>query len=308
MPQGFPGRQPWAGESTSKCPMPKRRHYIANAAPMTSSTPPKLPKKQEAMFREVLSLLEENRLPLAVSGAFSMQQHTGICRDTKDLDIFLPAEHVKDAARILGERGFEFEMCDPVWLAKVHRDGYFVDLITGMSNAVIWVDASWIERASPATVLGVTTRLLPAEELLVSKLFVTRRERFDGSDIAHIIYAMQGKLDWKRIVELVGEHRELLLWALVLFHYVYPRHSDYVPAELWQDLISGFGASIARKDAKEEFRGSLIDPCIFAIDVNEWGLEDLQARYRERRLARLPVTSPIAEKQDQIARRMAGSE
>ena len=64
----------------------------------------------------------------------------------------------------------------------------------------------------------------------MSKLFVTRRERFDGADIAHIIYATCGKLDWNQILNRAGEHWEILLWALLFFRYVYPRNSDYVPA------------------------------------------------------------------------------
>jgi len=70
--------------------------------------------------------------------------------------------------------------------------------------------------------------MLAPEELLVSKLFVTRRERFDGADIAHIIYATCGKLDWNQILNRAGEHWEILLWALLFFRYVYPRNSDYV--------------------------------------------------------------------------------
>src|SRR5439155_446590 len=81
------------------------------------------------------------------------------------------------------------EVCDPVWLAKAHRDEYFVDFITGMSNAALTVTDSWITRARPAVILGLPTRILAPEELLASKLFVVRRERFDGADIAHIIYA-----------------------------------------------------------------------------------------------------------------------
>src|SRR2546430_14240616 len=73
----------------------------------------------------------------------------------------------------------------------------------------------FLARFSPATIVGVQTRVLAPEELLASKLFVTRRERFDGADIAHIIYGTQGKLDWNRVLELVGEHWEILLWALV---------------------------------------------------------------------------------------------
>ena len=74
-------------------------------------------------------------MPYVVAGAFALQKHTGIWRDTKDLDLFLPAEVAAEALRHLEEEGFEIEISDPVWLAKAHRDGFYVDLITGMSNA-----------------------------------------------------------------------------------------------------------------------------------------------------------------------------
>lgn len=260
--------------------MPKRRRHLPESGTITSSTPQTLPRKQAALFREVLKLLEKKAIQFAVSGAFAFQQHTGICRDTKDLDLFLPPEQSSAALECLVQHGFDCEVCDPVWLAKAHRGNYFVDLITGMSNAVITVDDSWIDHSRPATVLGVKTRLLAPEELLASKLFVVRRDRFDGADIAHIIYATRGKLDWQRILKYVGEHWEVLLWALLLFHYVYPSHSDYVPASLWQELIGRLTAALSHPHTKQEFRGSLIDDSIFAIDTREWGLEDVQARYR----------------------------
>ena len=77
-------------------------------------------------------------------------------------------------------------------MAKVHRNGYFVDFITGMSNGIIVVQDSWIQHAYPAEVCGVSSRVLAPEEMVASKLFVTRRERFDGADIAHIIFALKG--------------------------------------------------------------------------------------------------------------------
>jgi Nucleotidyl transferase of unknown function (DUF2204) len=261
----------------------KRQHQLPESSSLTSATPQKLPKKQEALFRDVLILLNENQIPFAVSGAIALQQHTGICRNTKDLDIFLAAEDAPDALASLMKGGFKCEVCDPVWLAKAHRDNYFVDLITGMSNAVITVDSSWIRHSHPGSVLGVPVRLLAPEELLVSKLFVTRRERFDGADIAHIIYATRGKLEWGRILQHVGEHWEILLWSLMLFRYVYPGNSDYVPANIWQDLIGRLAKATSNPDPQQAFRGSLIDECMFAIDVKEWGLEDILARYRAGR-------------------------
>src|SRR5579872_4508920 len=180
--------------------MRKRAAKKSDVIPTTSSTPVTLPGKQQTLFCEVLSLLEEAGVHYAVAGAFALRQHTGISRFTKDLDIFLTTNDTPRVLSLLQEHGFKCENCDPVWLAKVHRDGYFVDLITGMSNGVFVVDYSWIDRAREGKVLGVSTRILAPEELILSKLFVTRRERFDGADIAHVIYSIGNKLDWERIV------------------------------------------------------------------------------------------------------------
>jgi hypothetical protein len=271
--------------------MPDRRDKSPERRGHTSSIPVKIPRKQEVLYREVLSVLEDRQVPYAVAGAFALQKHTGICRYTKDLDIFLCSEDVVPALGYLQEHRFQCEILDPVWLAKAHRDEFFVDLISGMSNAVITVDLSWIELAHPAMIVDVPTRVLAPEELLASKLFVTRRERFDGADIAHIIYGTQGRLDWQRVLRHAGEHWEILLWALILFHFVYPAHSDYVPLPLWKELLSGLENEIENPNPNARFRGSLIDEFMFAIDLREWGLENLLEEYRQRRepkLIRLP--------------------
>ena len=236
-------------------------------------------------------------IPYVVSGAFALQMHTGIWRDTKDLDLFLSAEDVPDALRHLKQQRFQTEICDPVWLAKAHRDGYYVDLITGMSNAVITVDQSWIDRASEATILGVPTLVLAAEELIASKLFVNFRERFDGADIVHIIHGTKGRLDWGRLRCLVGSHWEILLWELVLFHYVYPANADYVPRQIWTDLLSRLCRELQSPSGSSPFRGSLIDDKMFAIDVHEWGLDNLLQENRDQRepkIAEAKNASPVA--------------
>lgn len=252
--------------------------------PETSSAPLKIPREQQLLFREILRLFERERVSYAIAGAFALQQHTGICRDTKDLDLFLTSESACAALKLLRREEFECEVCDPVWLFKAHRGEFFVDLITGMSNAAMVVENSWIDRAQPAMIHGVRTRVLAAEELLASKLFVTRRERFDGADVAHIIYGTRGKLDWQRILQLAGENWEMLFWALVLFHYAYPAKTGFVPKELWHDLTRRFEHSLANPDPSAPFRGSLIDDKMFAIDVNEWGLENIMEGFRRRRL------------------------
>ncbi|HZR65876.1 MAG TPA: nucleotidyltransferase [Terriglobales bacterium] len=254
----------------------------------------KFPLAQEAaeLYRDVLLTMNEHSIPYAVAGAFALQAYTGIWRVTKDLDLFLKLSDVPRALDRLCQRGFHCETPDPVWLSKARRGEYFVDLISGMSNAVIVVDDTWIKRARRAKIAGVASRIISAEDLIGSKLFVSRRERFDGADIAHIIYRTQGQLDWERILELASEHWEMVLWALVLFRYVYPAHTDYIPAPLWQDLLFRYMHLVQHPDRKAPFRGSLVDENMFSVDMKDWGLENLQEQYRARFLQNPPQTEP----------------
>jgi predicted nucleotidyltransferase len=254
---------------------------------VANSTPPDFAPEQRAMFTEVLHLLTAENIPFAISGAFALQQHTGIWRDTKDLDVFLTDDQVDKAFVALRAHNYETEICDPVWLCKVHRGQYFVDLITGMSNGAISVTQDWIDRARTAEVFGVQVKVLAAEELIASKLFVTRRERFDGADIVHVIYGTQGKLDWDRVLQTLGEHWMVLLWALMLYQYCYPAYSQYVPRALWNDLLSRLNNELDNPNARASFRGSLIDEKMFAIDVTEWGMADLNTQLRAEKVTPL---------------------
>ena len=277
--------------------IPGRRNIKGSVAeekpkPVSSSTPPTFAAEQRELFRNVLEHMNEQRIPYCVSGAFALQKHTGIWRDTKDLDLFLPIADVNRALDFLKSEGFETEVCDPVWLAKAHRDDFYVDLITGMSNGIVTVDQSWIERSTVGEVMGVETRILGAEELIASKLFVDFRERFDGADIIHVIFARRGRLDWERLLALVGEHWGLLFWHLVLFQYAYPAHAYYVPQRLWQDLMAKMEDAVTRPHPDARFRGVLLDERMFAIDVAEWGLANTLEESRQRRLARAGDSAP----------------
>ena len=73
---------------------------------------------------------------------------------------------------------------------------------------------------------------------------------------------------------------------MILFHYVYPSQ-DVIPRSLWNDLLDRLRNEIANPNPGAAFRGSLIDPNMFAIDVNEWGMEDMLEDYRERRTPKI---------------------
>jgi Nucleotidyl transferase of unknown function (DUF2204) len=264
--------------------------------PVSTSVPPQFPPEQEALFREVLLLLNEKQVPYAVSGAFALHAHTGIWRNTKDLDLFLTAEAAAKARGVLQEDGFSIEITDPVWLSKAKRNDFFVDLITGMSNGIITVDDSWIQGSARAKVTGVQTRVLAAEELIASKMFVLFRERYDGADIAHVIHGTRGRLDWDRLMHLAGEHWELLFYSMLLFKYAYPNKTDFIPKEIWRTMLERTRQAIEHPDPKAEFRGSLLDERMFAIDVQEWGMKDMLGQSRKHR--ETEIENPAADTDD----------
>lgn len=246
--------------------------------PVSTSQPPEFGAEALACYQQAVECLAQAGIPFAIAGAFALHQHTGIWRSTKDLDIFLEPQQVPEALQQLEQRGFRTEIKDPVWLAKAYCGDYFVDLITALGNAAMLVDRSWIERSEPYRLFGIQCRVLGAEEIIASKIFVTRRERFDLADVVHLIRALGKRLDWKRLQYLMTGHEELLLWTLVFFAYVYPARVELIPRQLWNSLLQGLENHLDSPQADAPFRGTLIDPNMFAIDVNEWGERDL---YRE---------------------------
>jgi hypothetical protein len=262
--------------------------------PITSSVEPAWAAEAQECYRDVLQIVCEANIPYAIGGAFAFHTHTGIWRWTKDLDLFMVSGAVPRALHGLRTGGFETHIEDPVWLAKARRGEYYIDLITGMGNGCLMVETSWIERSLRGSILGIECNVLRAEELIASKLFVTRRERFDGADVVHLIRVCGRNLQWDRLLELTAEHWELLFWALVLFAYVYPAHTDIVPERVWSGLMQRFSGCIQQPSPSAPFRGSLIDPNMFAIDVDEWGERDL---YSESRRPLLQEADSITEKE-----------
>jgi hypothetical protein len=80
---------------------------------------------------------------------------------------------------------------------------------------------------------------------------------------------------------------------LILFRYVYPAQTHYVPPALWQDLLSRYLHEVQHPDPNARFRGSLVDDNMFSIDLKDWGLDDIESEYRARALEKLP--QPIRE-------------
>ena len=192
---------------------------------------------EAAFYTSVLATLNERGLPHLVGGAYAFAHFTGMRRHTKDLDLFIRRGDYEAIAAALGEAGYRTELTFPHWLAKVHCGAAFVDLIFNSGNGVSPVDDEWFEHAAAAEVLGVPARIVPAEEMIWTKAFIMERERFDGADVAHLLRACAGSLDWRRLLQRFGPHWRVLLSHLVLFGFIYPGQQALIPAWLQSELL-----------------------------------------------------------------------
>ena len=247
------------------------------------------------MYKRALEALNAAGVPYVVAGAYAIYEHTGIYRKTKDLDLFFEPSVLVAAARALRAVGFVTRLEDTHWLAKATLGEYFVDLIYGMGNGLAFIDEGWIRHSRTGILAACPVKIAPAEELMWHRLFISERHRHDMSDIVHLILGYGESLDWKRLVDRVGENWPLLLSQILMFHYVYPGYRTNVPSWVPERLLERARAQIGHDEDKPEYtRGPLISRFSFMIDVREWGFSS--PRDELVRIARQsPAVRAIAE-------------
>ena len=239
-----------------------------------------------AFYRDVLLALQAHGVPFMVGGAFAFAHYTGIHRDTKDLDVFILRRDWERVEALMHAAGYRPELSFPHWLAKVHCGDAFVDLIFNSGNGVSPVDESWFAQAPEAGLFGLTVRLTPPEETLWTKAFIMERERYDGADVAHLLQACAGTLDWARLRGRFGDHWRVLLSHLVLFGFIYPGERDRIPAELLDDLVERL-----RREARHAGPGERL--CGGTLLSREQYLPDVDARgYRDGRTTPASTMEP----------------
>jgi hypothetical protein len=235
-----------------------------------------IPEEERDVYRRALQALNEAGVSCVVAGAYAIYEHTGIYRQTKDLDLFVEPSVVIPAARALRANGFTMRLEDLHWLAKAMMGERFVDLIYGMGNGVAFIDEAWLQHSRPGVLAAQPVRVAPAEELIWHRLFISERHRHDMADNVHLLLCLGDSLDWERLLARVGPHWPLLLAQLMMFSYVYPGYRTNVPAWVMEQLIERARAVVGRDDEHDAdlTRGTLISRFSFAIDVREWGFAD----------------------------------
>ncbi len=230
-------------------------------------------KDAVAFYRTALQMLEECGARYLLGGAFAIFHHTGIYRDTKDLDVFCPASEYPTILKYFASKGYRTELTDIRWLAKVFHGEYFLDIIFDTVNNICRVDEEWFQYAHQDEFLGFKINILSPEDLVWCKIYVQNRERFDGADINHLLLKQGKNIDWKRLAAKMDRHWHLLLSQLLSFQFVYPSEfHNIIPKWLFDDLLKRAAEQYELPAPLEKVcRGPVIDQTQYEIDVKEWG-------------------------------------
>lgn len=228
-------------------------------------------KESEAFYVQALALLDESKTPYLLGGAFAFFKYTGIYRDTKDLDVFCKSSEYTKILKFFSGKGYQTEISDARWLAKIFSGEYYIDLIFDTVNSICRVDDIWYEHATEGELFGVPVKFISAEDLIWCKIYVQNRERYDGADVNHIILKRGNELNWNRLYKKFDQHWHLLLGALINFQFVYPSERNRVPQDLFIELI---------RRAEEQYdlpipgekvcMGPIIDQTQYMTDIKDW--------------------------------------
>ncbi len=244
--------------------------------PTAASTDFGLDPQTRTFYQLTIAALQKADAPFLVGGAYAMAHYTGITRHTRDLDVFVRPQDARQVLQTLERAvGCTSELTFPWWLGKAVCGDYFVDVIFSSGNGITRVDDIWFEHSRAAEIFGVPVKLVPPEEMLWSKSFVAERERYDGADVAHVLRACAGQLDWQRLLGRFGPNWHVLLSHLVLFGYIYPDERATIPSWVMDELLGRLHTEAHATPPQDHVcNGTILSRQQYLVDITEWGYQD----------------------------------
>jgi Uncharacterised nucleotidyltransferase len=147
-------------------------------------------------LKRASSALKEHGPPFALGGSYALWAF-GAPEPIHDVDLVVAEKDADEAARVLGEAGFDIERTPEDWLFKAHLGEAMVDVLHRLGGDP--VDADLLDRADEHEVLGLRIPVLPPTELIVVKLRSLSEHHCDFSSLLPPVRAVREQLDWARL-------------------------------------------------------------------------------------------------------------
>jgi hypothetical protein len=239
----------------------------------------------EAFYADCLRQIAESEIPFLLGGMFAMNAYTGLRRPVKDLDLFCRAGDYPRIVAHFQKLGYETEVEDERWIAKIKKGPLFVDVIFNSTAALVPVTDEWFAHRSTARLYDQEVPILSPTELVWSKVFVQGRLRHDAADIAHVILKQCEMIDWRRLLAYMDQYWEVLLLHVVTFQFIYPSERRRIPRWLLDELVTRLRNQAELPVPRVKIcRGRLFSREDYLVDIEEWGFADLLGEGRKSEL------------------------
>ena len=144
-------------------------------------------------LKKTASALKHDGVPFALAGGYALWAH-GAPESENDVDFVVAEDDTERAANVLEAAGFEVVRPPEDWLFKARTDGVVVDLLHRIVGEPVTAD-----------LLGIRLPVLPATDLLSSKLRSMTEHYCDFGRLLPHVRAVREQLDWDRLrTEVAG--------------------------------------------------------------------------------------------------------
>ena len=185
-----------------------------------------LPDRQWKQYAEVLERVNTLRIPFALGGTLALATHTGRWRPTKDMDIYVLPRNRDQMIKLLDDlnlRDIQNEHpYDPRFLYRATNGDGIIEIIWEMQNQRAVVDAAWLRRAERIEAGGLCLCVTAPEEFTWIKAYVVSRSRCDWPDIFNLIHYCGHGMDWKHLLDRLGDDVFLLTGILSVLAWLSP--------------------------------------------------------------------------------------
>jgi len=147
--------------------------------------------------------LKQAEVPFALCGGFAAWVR-GAPEPSHDVDFVVPPEHADAARAALAGAGFDVRQPPEDWLFKAFRGDAMVDVIMRLSGGD--VTAADLARTDDLDVLSVRLPVLPATDLLVSRLTPLNEHYCDLAPQLEVSRALREQVDWAEVAQRTADN------------------------------------------------------------------------------------------------------
>ena len=164
---------------------------------MSGDETPEIPFSSiKEALKKAAGALRKADIPFALGGGLAVWARGGA--DTAhDLDLMVTEDDAERALAALETEGMRIERPAEDWLYKAYDGDVLIDLIFRPTGVPITDEV--LERAEEREVNAVRMKVLPVEDVLVTKLLALGEHELDYDPVLELARTLREQIDWEQV-------------------------------------------------------------------------------------------------------------